>query len=145
MGMTIAEKILAKKSGQAKVVPGDVVTVEVDTVVLFDNNFMPSIWREIRKLHDSSRIVVVLDHRALNLEPVRVEVRPARPVAGQESQPDPRDQLEGKNEQDRQEQPEQGLADEGSHRGEGGIVARSSICCYTGPTVPDRERKTGVK
>jgi len=63
MGMTIAEKILAKKGGQAKVSPGDVVTVEVDTVVLFDNNFMPSIWREILKLHDPSRIVVVLDHR----------------------------------------------------------------------------------
>ena len=63
MGMTIAEKILAKKGGQKVVVPGDVVTVEVDTVVLFDNNFMPSIWREIVKLHDPSRIVVVLDHR----------------------------------------------------------------------------------
>ena len=48
MGMTIAEKILAKKGGQAKVVPGDVVTVGVDVVVLFDNNFMPSIWREMK-------------------------------------------------------------------------------------------------
>ena len=63
MGMTIAEKILAKKGGQAKVVPGDVVTVEVDTLILFDNNFMPSIWREILKLYDPSRIVVTLDHR----------------------------------------------------------------------------------
>ena len=63
MGMTIAEKILARKSGQAQVRPGDVVTVEVDTVILFDNNFMPSIWREILKLHDPERIVVVLDHR----------------------------------------------------------------------------------
>src|SRR5688572_31642646 len=63
MGMTIAEKILAKKSGQAKVVPGDVVTVEVDTVIMFDNNFMPSIWREIQKLHDVERIIVTLDHR----------------------------------------------------------------------------------
>jgi len=63
MGMTIAEKILAKKSGQTRVVPGDVVTVDVDTVILFDNNFMPSIWREILKLHDPSRIVVTLDHR----------------------------------------------------------------------------------
>jgi len=63
MGMTIAEKILAKKGGQAKVVPGDVVTVGVDTVILFDNNFMPSIWREILKLHDPERIVVTFDHR----------------------------------------------------------------------------------
>jgi len=61
--MTIAEKILAKKGGQAKVVPGDVVTVDVDTVILFDNNFVASMWREILKLHDPERIVVTLDHR----------------------------------------------------------------------------------
>jgi len=63
MGMTIAEKILARKSGQTRVVPGDVVTVDVDTVILFDNNFVASIWREILKLHDPERIVVTLDHR----------------------------------------------------------------------------------
>lgn len=63
MGMTIAEKILARKSGQAKVGPGDLVTVEVDTVILFDNNFMPSQWRNILKLKDPRRVIVVLDHR----------------------------------------------------------------------------------
>jgi len=63
MGMTIAEKILAKKSGQPKVAPGDLVTVEVDTVILFDNNFMPSQWRDILKLKDKERVIVVLDHR----------------------------------------------------------------------------------
>jgi len=63
MGMTIAEKILARKSGQSRVVPGDVVTVDVDTVILFDNNFVASMWREILKLHDPGRIVVTLDHR----------------------------------------------------------------------------------
>jgi 3-isopropylmalate/(R)-2-methylmalate dehydratase large subunit len=63
MGMTIAEKILAKKSGQATVRPGDVVTVEVDTVILFDNNFMPSNWRDILTVRDAGRIVVVFDHR----------------------------------------------------------------------------------
>jgi 3-isopropylmalate/(R)-2-methylmalate dehydratase large subunit len=63
MGMTIAEKILAKKGGHKAVVPGDVVTVEVDTVVLFDNNFIPSIWREILQVYDAERIVVALDHR----------------------------------------------------------------------------------
>lgn len=63
MGMTIAEKILAKKSGQNVVRPGDVVTVEVDTVILFDNNFMPSNWRDILKVRDTGRIIVVFDHR----------------------------------------------------------------------------------
>jgi len=63
MGMTIAEKILARKSGQAKVAPGDLVTVEVDTVVLIDNSFTASRWREILKLKDPDRLVVVFDHR----------------------------------------------------------------------------------
>lgn len=63
MGMTIAEKILARRGGRKVVAPGDVVTVGVDTVILFDNNFMPSIWRDIVKVHDPERIVVTLDHR----------------------------------------------------------------------------------
>ena len=63
MGMTIAEKILARKGGQTRVAAGDLVTVKVDTVVLFDNNFMPSIWQEMLKLEHPERIVVMLDHR----------------------------------------------------------------------------------
>ena len=63
MGMTIAEKILAAKSGRAAVVPGDVVTVDVDTVILFDNNFMPNNWRDILKVADPAKIVVTFDHR----------------------------------------------------------------------------------
>jgi 3-isopropylmalate/(R)-2-methylmalate dehydratase large subunit len=63
MGMTIAEKILARKSGRAKVGPGDLVTVEVDTVILFDNNFMANRWREILKVKDPDRLIVVFDHR----------------------------------------------------------------------------------
>jgi hypothetical protein len=42
VGMTIAEKILAKKGGRSVVRPGDIVTVEVDTTILFDNNFIPA-------------------------------------------------------------------------------------------------------
>lgn len=63
MGMTIAEKILAKNSGRAAVRAGDLVTVRVDTTVLFDNNFMPSIWQEILKTDHPERVVVILDHR----------------------------------------------------------------------------------
>ncbi|MBI3068453.1 MAG: 3-isopropylmalate dehydratase, partial [Betaproteobacteria bacterium] len=63
MGMTIAEKILARAGGRPGVGPGDLVTVKVDTVILFDNNFMPSIWREILRLQDPQRIIVVFDHR----------------------------------------------------------------------------------
>lgn len=49
MGMTIAEKILARAAGRSRVAPGDLVTVKVATAVLFDNNFMPSIWQEVLK------------------------------------------------------------------------------------------------
>ncbi len=63
MGMTIAEKILAKKSGRDRVAAGDLVTVTVDTVVLFDNNFMPSIWQDVLKMEHPERVVVILDHR----------------------------------------------------------------------------------
>lgn len=63
MGMTIAEKILARKSGQKKVAPGDLVTVEVDTVVMIDNSFIASRWRSIQKIRDPARIIVVFDHR----------------------------------------------------------------------------------
>ena len=63
MGMTIAEKILAKKSGRDRVAAGDLVTVKVDTVVLFDNNFMPSIWQDVLKMEHPERVIVILDHR----------------------------------------------------------------------------------
>ena len=64
MGMTLTEKILARKSGQAKVSPGDLVTVGVDTVVFVDTMFVPTRWRTIKRLDHPERIVVVLDHRA---------------------------------------------------------------------------------
>src|SRR5512141_948716 len=63
MGMTIAEKILARASGRGQVAAGDLVTVKVATVVLFDNNFMPSIWQEALKLEPPERVIVILDHR----------------------------------------------------------------------------------
>ncbi|HTD90431.1 MAG TPA: aconitase/3-isopropylmalate dehydratase large subunit family protein [Burkholderiales bacterium] len=62
--MTITEKILARKSGQVKVSPGDLVTVGVDTVVFVDTMFVPTRWRKINRLDHPERIVVVLDHRA---------------------------------------------------------------------------------
>ncbi|MBC7781770.1 MAG: 3-isopropylmalate dehydratase large subunit [Proteobacteria bacterium] len=61
--MTIAEKILARRSGRTRVAPGDLVTVAVDTVILFDNNFMPNRWREILAVRDPKRLIVVFDHR----------------------------------------------------------------------------------
>ncbi len=62
MGMTITEKILARASGAALVVPGEVAVVEVDTAVLLDLSFLPEGWREVLKVHDPSRIAIVFDH-----------------------------------------------------------------------------------
>jgi 3-isopropylmalate/(R)-2-methylmalate dehydratase large subunit len=64
MGMTIIEKILARASGQTKVSPGDLVVVEVDTAVFIDNAFFPAAWREVLKVADPNKIVVIFDHRA---------------------------------------------------------------------------------
>ena len=63
MGMTIAEKILSRASGRPKVSPGDLVTVNVDTVVMIDTNFYPSQWRQVFKMHDPNKVVVIFDHR----------------------------------------------------------------------------------
>lgn len=64
MGMTAIEKILARNGDQKTVRPGDVVTVRVETCILFDNNLMDSVWREILHVHDPEKVVVVFDHRA---------------------------------------------------------------------------------
>jgi 3-isopropylmalate/(R)-2-methylmalate dehydratase large subunit len=70
MGMNITEKILAKAAGVSRVVPGEIVIVEVGTAVLIDMNFMPAGWREILKVHDPARVVVVLDHVVPANEPL---------------------------------------------------------------------------
>ncbi|HYR83285.1 MAG TPA: 3-isopropylmalate dehydratase large subunit [Terriglobia bacterium] len=67
MGMTIAEKILAKKSGLAAVVPGQIVDAYPDLVMSHT-----ATWRSVSvmekvgatKLYDPERIAVVLDHIA---------------------------------------------------------------------------------
>jgi 3-isopropylmalate/(R)-2-methylmalate dehydratase large subunit len=63
MGMTIAEKILARASARSRVAAGDLITVQVHTTVLFDNNFMPSNWPDVRRIDHPERVVVILDHR----------------------------------------------------------------------------------
>ncbi|MEM9682156.1 MAG: aconitase/3-isopropylmalate dehydratase large subunit family protein [Pseudomonadota bacterium] len=64
MGMTAIEKILARNGDRDVVRPGDVVTVKVETSILFDNNLMDSVWREILHVHDPDKVIVVFDHRA---------------------------------------------------------------------------------
>src|SRR5438876_11530226 len=67
MGMTIAEKILAKKSGLASVIPGQLVDAYPDLVMSHT-----ATWRSVSamekagatKLFDPDRIAVVLAHLA---------------------------------------------------------------------------------
>jgi len=63
MAMTIVEKILARAGGVPNVSPGDFVVVNVDTAVLFDNNFSTLYWRDVLKVADPEKIVVAFDHR----------------------------------------------------------------------------------
>lgn len=62
MGMTIIEKILARKGGAATVAPGDLAVVDVDLVVMIDLSFGQGSWREVLKVHDPDKVVVVFDH-----------------------------------------------------------------------------------
>jgi len=62
MGMTIIEKILARASGKEKIGPGDLAVVDVDLCVLIDLSFSRGSWREVLKVHDPEKVVVVFDH-----------------------------------------------------------------------------------
>ena len=65
MGMTIAEKILASKSGHASVTPGQIVDAYPDLVMSHT-----ATWRSVSvmektgatRLYDPERIAIVLDH-----------------------------------------------------------------------------------
>ena len=80
MGMTIAEKILARNAGLDLVSPGDFVTVEPETIVLIDMNFLPGKWWEILHVADPDRIVVVFDH----LVPAKDKLSAAAHAKGRE-------------------------------------------------------------
>jgi 3-isopropylmalate/(R)-2-methylmalate dehydratase large subunit len=57
MGMNAIEKILANHSEQERVVPGDVVMVDVDVTVQFDHA-----RPDILKINDPSKVVLLHDH-----------------------------------------------------------------------------------
>lgn len=66
MGMTLAEKILARASGCAAVVPDQVVVASVDLALSHENaDLVRKSFREIgvRRVWDPDKIVIILDHR----------------------------------------------------------------------------------
>jgi 3-isopropylmalate/(R)-2-methylmalate dehydratase large subunit len=61
MGMTMAEKILARHSGQSTVRPGDIVVCEVDKIIQIDLVFSASAEMP-KRIADANKIAIVLDH-----------------------------------------------------------------------------------
>ncbi|BBZ43203.1 3-isopropylmalate dehydratase large subunit [Mycobacterium parmense] len=61
MGMTVIEKIFARKAGLNSVSPGDTVVVDVDMTVLIDLQFA-TMWLTPNRIHDPDKIAVVMDH-----------------------------------------------------------------------------------
>ena len=68
MGQTIAEKIIAKASGQAVVQPGEIVTCQVDLAMIHDSGGPRRVGPVLEKLGvkvwDPTKIVLVSDHYA---------------------------------------------------------------------------------
>jgi 3-isopropylmalate/(R)-2-methylmalate dehydratase large subunit len=61
MGMTVIEKILARKAGRNRVSAGDTVVVDVDMTVLIDLQFA-TMWMQPSRIHDPDKLAIVMDH-----------------------------------------------------------------------------------
>jgi 3-isopropylmalate/(R)-2-methylmalate dehydratase large subunit len=61
MGMTIMEKILARKAGVEQVRPGDTVVCDVDMTVMIDLQFAIG-WVPPLKINDPDTVAVIMDH-----------------------------------------------------------------------------------
>lgn len=61
MGMTIIEKIFARKAKLDSVSAGDTVVVDVDMTVLIDLQFA-TMWITPNRIHDPEKLAVVMDH-----------------------------------------------------------------------------------
>ncbi len=73
MGMTLAEKILARAAGRAAVEPGDIITAKVDLAMMHDSGgprrIAPMLERLGAKPWDPSRIVLITDHYVPAFDP----------------------------------------------------------------------------
>jgi 3-isopropylmalate/(R)-2-methylmalate dehydratase large subunit len=61
MGMTIIEKILARKAGRDRVEVGEFVVCDVDMTVLIDLQFA-TLWASPTRIADPDRLAVIMDH-----------------------------------------------------------------------------------
>ena len=65
VGMTLAQKILARKSGRKEVLPGEIVEVDVDLALTHDvlgPPFFPKFESFNRPIWDPARVVISIDH-----------------------------------------------------------------------------------
>jgi 3-isopropylmalate/(R)-2-methylmalate dehydratase large subunit len=67
MGMTMTEKILARAAGVARIKPGDLAVVDVETTVCMDTTFQPGRlqeerWLDVKKVYDPAKITIIFDH-----------------------------------------------------------------------------------
>ncbi|MCL5263684.1 MAG: 3-isopropylmalate dehydratase large subunit [Chloroflexi bacterium] len=65
MGMTVAEKILAAKSGVDRVLPGDIVQASIDVALTHEGlgpMFFPEFERFGRPIWDKDKVVITIDH-----------------------------------------------------------------------------------
>jgi 3-isopropylmalate/(R)-2-methylmalate dehydratase large subunit len=67
MGMTMAEKILARASGRDNVSPGEFVTAAIDVLMTVDMSFYPSYEFMLKsgynRVWDPAKIVLIMDHQ----------------------------------------------------------------------------------
>jgi 3-isopropylmalate/(R)-2-methylmalate dehydratase large subunit len=61
VGMTMIEKLLARKAGLGSVRAGDIVTVGVDMCVMIDLQFA-TLWLQPSRIHDPDKVAVIMDH-----------------------------------------------------------------------------------
>ena len=61
MGMTMTEKILARKAGAGHATAGQTVVCDVDMTVLIDLQFA-TMWVSPLRIHDPAKLAVIMDH-----------------------------------------------------------------------------------
>jgi len=78
MGMTMAEKVLARASGREEVSPGEYVTASIDCAMVHEGLaavYMTLLGAGIDSVWDPGRIVAVLDHAVTCLATVLLPIR----------------------------------------------------------------------
>lgn len=66
MGMTIVEKVLARKSGKEKVIPGEIVNAYVDTLTIIETSILDilNILEKIdaKEIYNPSKVIAASEH-----------------------------------------------------------------------------------